>query len=77
MLLQVKVWIVGSEPAIWRLLEIAPSLTLDEIHGVIQTAVGWRDSHLHGHRPLCSSARRQRARPRTTSLGPSGSAGRQ
>jgi hypothetical protein len=46
-LLQVKVWIVGSEPAIWRLLDIDPSLALDRVHEVIQTAVGWRDSHLH------------------------------
>ena len=47
MLLQVKVTIVDSEPTIWRLLEIDPSLTLDRMHDVIQTAVGWRDSHLH------------------------------
>ncbi|WP_307000447.1 plasmid pRiA4b ORF-3 family protein [Arthrobacter sp. V1I7] len=42
-----RVSIEGSEPAIWRLLEVDPSLTLDRIHDVIQTAVGWRDSHLH------------------------------
>lgn len=47
MLLQVKVSIVGSEPTIWRLLEIDASLTIDRVHGVLQTAVGWRDSHLH------------------------------
>lgn len=47
MLLRLKVSIVGSEPAIWRLLEIDPFLTLDRVHEVIQTAVGWRDSHLH------------------------------
>ena len=47
MLLQLRVSIVGSEPAIWRLLEIDPSLALDRVHAVIQTAVGWRDSHLH------------------------------
>lgn len=47
MLLRLKVSIVGSEPAIWRLLEIDTFLTLDRVHEVIQTAVGWRDSHLH------------------------------
>jgi hypothetical protein len=47
MLLRAKVSIVGSEPGIWRLLEIDPSLTLDRIHDILQTAVGWRDSHLH------------------------------
>ena len=46
-LLQVKVSIVGSEPPIWRLLEIDSLLALDRVHEVIQTAVGWRDSHLH------------------------------
>ncbi|WP_456505997.1 IS1096 element passenger TnpR family protein [Arthrobacter sp. UYCu723] len=39
--------IVGSEPVIWRLLEVDSSLTLDRIHDIIQAAVGWRDSHLH------------------------------
>ena len=47
MLLRVKVSIVGSEPAIWRLFEIDPPLTMDRVHKVLQTAVGWRDSHLH------------------------------
>jgi hypothetical protein len=47
MLLRLRVSIVGSDPAIWRLLEIDPSLALDSVHEVIQTAMGWRDSHLH------------------------------
>ncbi|MBT2566264.1 plasmid pRiA4b ORF-3 family protein [Arthrobacter sp. ISL-85] len=47
MLLRAKVSIVGSEPAIWRLLDIDPSLTLDSVHDVLQIAVGWRDVHLH------------------------------
>ncbi|WP_235013254.1 plasmid pRiA4b ORF-3 family protein [Arthrobacter sp. SLBN-100] len=42
-----NVTIVGSDPAIWRLLEIDPSLTMDRVHEVLQTALGWRDSHLH------------------------------
>lgn len=42
-----KVSIVGSEPAIWRLLDIDSSLTMDRVHEVLQTAVGWRDCHLH------------------------------
>lgn len=46
-LLRVRVSIEGSEPAIWRLFEVDPSLTLDGIHEILQTAVGWRDSHLH------------------------------
>lgn len=46
-LLQVKVSIEGSDPAIWRLLEVDSSLTLDQVHDILQTAVGWRGSHLH------------------------------
>ncbi|TYC96858.1 plasmid pRiA4b ORF-3 family protein [Arthrobacter echini] len=46
-LLRVKVSIEGSEPAIWRLIEVDSSLTLDRIHEVLQAAVGWRNSHLH------------------------------
>lgn len=45
--LRVKVSIEGSEPAIWRVLDVDYSLTLDRIHEVLQTAIGWRDSHLH------------------------------
>lgn len=46
-LLRLKVSIAGSKPAVWRLLDVDPSLTLDMVHQVLQTAVGWRDSHLH------------------------------
>jgi hypothetical protein len=47
MLLRLKVSVVGSEPSIWRLLEVDSSLTLDRAHEILQTAVGWRDYHLH------------------------------
>ncbi|WP_253904171.1 plasmid pRiA4b ORF-3 family protein [Arthrobacter sp. Br18] len=47
MVLRVEVSIEGSEPLIWRLLDIDASLTLDKVHEVLQTAVGWRDVHLH------------------------------
>ncbi len=35
------------EPAVWRRLVVPASLTLGELHHVIQTAMGWRDHHLH------------------------------
>ena len=47
LLLRVRVSIEGSDPAIWRVLEVDASLTLDSLHEVLQTAVGWRDAHLH------------------------------
>lgn len=35
------------EPAIWRRLVVPESLTLRELHEVIQTAMGWQGYHLH------------------------------
>lgn len=46
-LLTVRVQLVGSEPEIWRLLEITGSLTLGSVHEVLQAAFGWENAHLH------------------------------
>ncbi len=46
-LLRVRISVVGSEPEIWRLIEVGSSLTLDRVHEVIQRVIGWRDCHLH------------------------------
>ncbi len=46
-LLLVRISVVGSDPEIWRLIEVNSSLTLDQVHEVIQRVIGWRDSHLH------------------------------
>jgi hypothetical protein len=34
-------------PPIWRRIVVPASLTLRELHAVIQTAMGWEDYHLH------------------------------
>ena len=36
-----------TEPRIWRRLTVAGDLKLDALHDVLQTAIGWTDSHLH------------------------------
>lgn len=46
-LLRVRVDLVGSEPPVWRRIELAGDLTLADLHEVLQTAMGWTDSHLH------------------------------
>jgi hypothetical protein len=46
-LFRVRISVVGSDPEIWRLIDMDSSLTLDKVHEVIQRAIGWRDSHLH------------------------------
>lgn len=43
----VRVDLDDSNPAIWRRLEFASDLTLEDLHDVLQTAMGWTDSHLH------------------------------
>jgi hypothetical protein len=42
-----KVQLADARPPIWRRLVVPTSLTLFELHAVIQGAMGWTDSHLH------------------------------
>jgi hypothetical protein len=44
---QLHVTLRDVEPAIWRRLVAPASLTLRELHTVLQTAMGWQDYHLH------------------------------
>ena len=45
--LQVKVWLVGISPMVWRRVLVPTSLTLRELHGVIQVAMGWDGIYLY------------------------------
>lgn len=45
--LRVHIEVDEIEPPIWRRLELAGDLNLAELHDVLQTAMGWTDSHLH------------------------------
>lgn len=42
-----RVELADVEPLVWRQIEIASDLTLDKVHRVLQTVLGWTDSHLH------------------------------
>ena len=37
----------NARPPIWRRLRVASDLRLDQVHDVIQAAMGWSDMHLH------------------------------
>ena len=45
---RIRVDLKGTRPPLWRRLELASDLFLDQVHDVIQIAFGWTDSHLHG-----------------------------
>ena len=40
-------------PPVWRQVVIPAGYTLDRVHGVIQAAMGWQNSHLHMFRIAC------------------------
>ncbi|MGY4544382.1 hypothetical protein ACVWY0_004326 [Arthrobacter sp. UYNi723] len=45
--LDVRVGLVDSVPEIWRQLELQASLTLGQVHRILQVAFGWENAHLH------------------------------
>jgi hypothetical protein len=44
---QIKVSLAEAQPPIWRRLELPADTSLAALHGIIQIAFGWDDSHLH------------------------------
>ncbi len=44
---RVRIDLEGTGPPLWRRLELASDLFLDQLHDIIQVAFGWTDSHLH------------------------------
>jgi hypothetical protein len=47
---QLKVTLEGVHPPIWRRIQAPGRLTLPQLHAVLQIALGWTNSHLHGFR---------------------------
>lgn len=46
-LIRARVVLLGVQPEIWRLIELDREMTLDDLHEVIQVAMGWQECHLH------------------------------
>lgn len=44
---QVQIALKGFKPKIWRRLLIPSDLLLSDFHKIIQTSMGWTNSHLH------------------------------
>ena len=54
---QIKVTLLGASPPIWRRLLVPARLTLEQLHHVLQAAMGWEDCHMH---EFCVGRRRFR-----------------
>jgi Plasmid pRiA4b ORF-3-like protein len=47
---QIKVTLLYTEPPIWRRLLVPANLTLEQLHNVLQIAMGWENCHMHDFR---------------------------
>lgn len=46
-ILQMKVTLLRSKPAIWRRILVPSDITFKKLHDILQVVMGWTDSHLH------------------------------
>lgn len=44
---QIKVTLNNSKPPIWRRFLVNENITLSKLHDILQTVMGWMNSHLH------------------------------
>jgi Plasmid pRiA4b ORF-3-like protein len=49
-LCRLKVTLMDSDHAIWREIQVPGEIHLSELHGALQIAMGWTNSHLHQFR---------------------------
>ncbi|MEK6372166.1 MAG: plasmid pRiA4b ORF-3 family protein [Acidobacteriota bacterium] len=45
---RIKITLRDIRPPIWRRLEIGTNITFEDLHRILQAAMGWTNSHLHG-----------------------------
>jgi len=44
----IRIELRGTDPVIWRQVEVPTSITLKGLHDIVQAAMGWCDCHLWG-----------------------------
>lgn len=47
---KLRITLIGSRPRIWRRILVEEDILLSDLHKVIQTTMGWTNSHLHQFR---------------------------
>lgn len=47
---RLTVTLIGTEPAVWRQIEVPAGSTFAQLHTFLNTAMGWEDYHLHEFR---------------------------
>lgn len=46
-MMQLKVWLLGISPMVWRRLLVPGPCSLHDLHGILQVAMGWEGIHLY------------------------------
>ena len=46
-IVQLKVRLLGISPMIWRRVLVPESVSLRELHGILQVSMGWEGIHLY------------------------------
>ena len=44
---KLKITLIDSKPLIWRRILVEEDVLLSDLHKIIQSAMGWTNSHLH------------------------------
>jgi len=44
---QLKIVLLGTDPVVWRRVQVPGSFSLAKLHDVLQLAMGWTNSHMH------------------------------
>lgn len=47
---QLRVWLLGVSPMVWRRLLVCGDSTIEDLHYTLQIAMGWSDTHLNRFR---------------------------
>jgi len=58
LIFQFKITLKGTEPAIWRRIQVSEAYSFWDLHVAIQDAMGWLDCHLHAFRIRRKQARK-------------------